>query len=124
MVTILKVRRQTHLCSVRCIVADAETGQMALGNGRKALETCIAIPVANLPKMKIEAVETASRKKGSKNKPKTLPVVAPEPAPQPVPAVVPVPADMPAGLGEHDIAPAEQPAPAPAEVPAAVEAAV
>jgi hypothetical protein len=130
LVEILKVRRQTHLCSVRCIVADEETGRMALGSGRKAVDTCIAIPVANLPKMKIEGVETvASRKKGSKNKPKTPPVVVPEttpanPTPAPTP-VQPVPADMPAGIAQADIAPqapaVEVAQPVAEVVPAAVE---
>jgi hypothetical protein len=119
LVEILKARRQTHLCSVRCIVVDDETGQRALGTGRKAMETCIAIPVANLPKMKIEgaaekpATKGKGKGKGKGTKATALPVVEIEgQANQP---------EVAPGLGAADIAQpaAEVPAPAPqAEAPA------
>ena len=116
LVEILKVRRQTHLCSARC-VAD-ENGIYKLGSGRKAEDICIAVPVENLPKMKIEGDET--KKKGGKKgtKPATLPVVQPENN-QP---------EVGAGVGPADIQPipdvnpaVQAAAPEVAPEPAAVE---
>jgi hypothetical protein len=120
LVTVLKARRQSHLCSVRCVVADAETGQMALGTGRKAVETCIAIPVANLPKMKIEgAAEKPAAKgkgKGKGNRKATaLPVVAIEGQPANGQPEVGAGIDQAGLQAENPAAPAPQPA---AEAPA------
>lgn len=112
LVEILKARRQSHLCSVRCVVADEETGQRALGSGRKAVDTCIAIPAEYLPKLKIEGVEPkAAKAKGGKKgtKATAAPVVAVEP-------------EVAAGVGPADLQPAEVPAPAEQPAPAAVEA--
>jgi len=105
LVEILKARRQSHLCSVRCIVADEETGQRALGSGRKAVDTCIAIPAEYLPKLKVEGVEPKAKKGGKKGTKVAAPVVAAEP-------------EVGAGVGPADLQPAEVPAPAVAEAPA------
>ena len=117
MVTILKIRRQSHLCSVRCVIVDDETGQRALGSGRKAVDTCIAIPVEYLPKMKVPGVEAKAGKgkgtKGAKTKGAALPVVQVEALPL---------TDLVKGIGAADIAPAPEVAPAPVAVAPAVEA--
>jgi hypothetical protein len=115
MVEILKVRRQSHLCSVRCI--ENEDGLRILGNGRKAVDTCIAIPVDYLPKMKIPGVEAKAKGKGTKTKGtkgSALPVVQVEALPL---------SDLAQGIGQADIAPqAPDAVPAPVEVAPAVEA--
>jgi hypothetical protein len=109
LVEILKVRRQSHLCSVRCI--ENEDGLRILGNGRKAVDTCIAIPVDYLPKMKVPGVEAKAKGKGTKTKgtkaTAALPVVQ---------------SDTATGIGAADIAPAPEVAPAPVAVAPAVEA--
>ena len=123
LVTILKARRQSHLCSVRCVEQQLENDKgavLVLGTGRKAMDICIAIETEFLPKLKIEGAAPAKAKTGKAKskgtKTAALPVVAVE-ANQP---------DVAPGIAPADIQPAaEAPAPAPqAEAPApAAEAA-
>lgn len=100
MVTVLKARRQSHLCSVRCIEQD---GKLILGNGKRAVEVCIAIETEFMPKLKIEGAATTTAKSTTKKGSKKVKTVAAE-------AVVAN--DQPAGVGPADLQPAvaEQPA--------------
>lgn len=93
LIEILKARRQTHLCSIRCVAN--EEGNLILGNGRKAEDTCIAVPAEYLPKMKIEGAAPAKGKGNKGTKKGNKPVVAAE-------ATATTP-EVGAGMGPADI---------------------
>lgn len=124
MVEILKARRQTHLCSVKCVEQE---GRLVLGSGKKAVDVCIAIPTDSLPKLKIETVEVvdvAAEKSGNKGSKKSSKKGGKKVKPAPA-----VAAEVPAaGVGPADLnveqPQAEQPAPAIEAQPAAEQAPV
>jgi hypothetical protein len=129
MVTVLKARRQSHLCSVRCVTQEVENkgAVLVLGSGKKAEEICLAIPVDHMPKLKIEgAAPTKGKGKGNKKATAALPVVAiegqanqPEIAPGVAPADI---APQPAAEAPAPAPQAEAPAPAPEAAPVEVAA--